>query len=117
MIKKVNRNEARLRRHSRIRKTLSGTATTPRLNVFKSNKAVYVQLIDDVNGVTLASSSSTELKLAGNNIEVCTQVGADIAKKAVGLKIEEVKFDRGGYQYHGKIKALADAARENGLKF
>lgn len=117
MIKKVNRNEARLRRHARVRKNLSGDATTPRFNVFKSNKAVYVQIIDDVKGVTLVSASSRELKLTNNNIETCQKVGALAAEKATKAGIEAVVFDRGGYKYHGKIKAIADSARENGLKF
>ena len=117
MIKKFNKNAARLRRHARLRKKLSGTGETPRLNVFKSNKAVYVQVIDDVKGVTLVSASSKELKLENNNIETCTQVGKLVAAKAIKAGIKEVKFDRGGYSYHGKVKALADAAREEGLKF
>ncbi len=117
MIKKVNRNEARLRRHARVRKNISGTQETPRLNVFKSNKAVYVQLINDAEGTTIASASTTELNLNTNNIEACTKVGELIAKKATDAGVETVVFDRGGYKYHGKIKAVADAARENGLKF
>ena len=117
MVKKTNRNEARLRRHSRIRNKISGTATLPRLNVFRSNKAIYAQLIDDVNGVTLASSSTQVLKLKTNNVEACSKVGEDVAKKAIKAGITEVVFDRGGYVYHGKVKALAEAAREAGLKF
>ncbi len=117
MIKKVNRNEARLRRHARVRKNISGTETTPRLNVFKSNKAVYVQVIDDTKGLTLVSASTKELNLASNNVEACAKVGELIAKKATDAGIEEVVFDRGGYKYHGKIKAIADSARANGLKF
>ncbi len=117
MIKKVNRNEARLRRHARVRKNISGTQETPRLNVFKSNKAVYVQLINDAEGKTICSASTTELNLNTNNIEACTKVGELIAKKATDAGVEEVVFDRGGYKYHGKIKAIADAARANGLKF
>ena len=117
MIMKFNKNAARLRRHARLRKKLSGTGETPRLNVFKSNKAVYVQVIDDVKGVTLVSASSKELKLENNNIETCTQVGKLVASKAIKAGIKEVKFDRGGFSYHGKVKALADAAREEGLKF
>ena len=117
MIKKFNKNAARLRRHARLRKKLSGTAETPRLNVFKSNKAVYVQVINDVTGVTIVSASSKELKLENNNVETCTKVGALVAQKALKAGVTEVKFDRGGYSYHGKIKALADAAREEGLKF
>ncbi|MBL0701667.1 MAG: 50S ribosomal protein L18 [Spiroplasma sp.] len=117
MIKQFNKNEARLRRHTRLRKKITGTAETPRLNVFRSNKAVYVQVIDDAKGITLVSASSKELKLENNNIETCTKVGELVAKKAIKAGISEVKFDRGGYTYHGKVKALADAARKEGLKF
>ena len=117
MIKKESRNVARLRRHARVRKNISGTAEMPRLNVFRSNKEIYVQVIDDVKGVTLASSSSKMLKVNGGNIEGAKAVGADIAKKCIDKKIEKVVFDRGGYLYHGRVKALADAARENGLQF
>ncbi len=117
MIKKESKNDMRLRRHKKIRRTLSGNETTPRLSVFRSNTAIYAQLIDDVKGVTLASSSSLELKLKNNNLETAKAVGKDIAKKAKDAKIKTVVFDRSGYLYHGKIKALADAARENGLEF
>lgn len=117
MVKKIDKNKARQKRHFRIRKNISGTAQVPRLNIFRSNKAIYAQLIDDTTHKTLASASSKELNLEGNNIEVSTKVGELIGKKAIDLKIEEVKFDRGGYIYHGKVKALADAAREAGLKF
>ena len=117
MIKKESRNEARLRRHARLRKKISGTSETPRFNVFKSNKAIYVQIIDDAKGHTLVSVSSKDLKLENNNIETCQKVGAEAAKKALAAGIESVVFDRGGYIYHGKIKALAEAAREAGLKF
>ena len=117
MIKKESKNDMRLRRHKKIRRTLSGNETTPRLSVFRSNTAIYAQLIDDVKGVTLASSSSLELQLQNNNLETAKAVGKDIAKKAKEAKIKTVVFDRSGYLYHGKIKALADAARENGLEF
>ena len=117
MVKKINRNEARLKRHYRLRNNISGTATTPRMNVFRSNKAIYVQFIDDVNGVTLASASSVDLKETTNNIEVCQKVGKLAAENVQKVGIEAVVFDRGGYKYHGKIKAVADAAREAGLKF
>lgn len=113
----VSRNVARKRRHIRLRKKISGTEQKPRLNVFKSNKAIYVQVINDVEGKTLVSASSVELKLTNNNIDTCTQVGKLIAQKAIKAGINEVVFDRGGYVYHGKVKALADAAREEGLKF
>ena len=118
MIKKVSRNEMRVERHKRIRKDLSGTAERPRLNVFRSNKNISVQLIDDEAQVTILSSSSESLKLEnGGNIEAATKVGEDIAKKAVKQGITKVVFDRGGYLYHGRVKALAEAARENGLEF
>ena len=117
MIKKESKNVVRIRRHEKIRRTLSGTETTPRLCVFRSNTAIYAQLIDDVKGVTLASSSSLELKLKNNNLEAASKVGKDIADKAKKAKIKTVVFDRGGYLYHGRVKALAEAARENGLEF
>lgn len=117
MVTNVNRNEARKRRHARVRKTVSGTSIKPRLNVFRSNKAIYVQIIDDEKQTTLVSASTKELKLANNNVESCTKVGELIAKKAKDAGIEDVVFDRGGYLYHGKVKALAEAAREAGLKF
>jgi large subunit ribosomal protein L18 len=110
--------QARIRRHNRIRQTLSGTAERPRLAVFKSNKNITAQLIDDVNHKTLGSASTTSLKIAnGGNIEAATKVGEAIAKVAADNKITTVVFDRGGNLYHGRVKALADAAREAGLKF
>ena len=112
------KREARLRRHTRVRKSVSGTTEVPRLNVFRSNKAIYAQVIDDTKGETLVSSSTLELKIKnGGNIEGAKLVGADIAKKAKEANISKVVFDRGGYQYHGRVEALADAARENGLEF
>jgi large subunit ribosomal protein L18 len=118
MFKKVSRNKRRQRRHYRIRNKVSGTATCPRLNVFRSNSHIHVQLIDDETGETLAASSSLMLKLAnGGNIKAAEAVGSDISKKALALKIEKVVFDRGGYAYHGRVKALAEAAREAGLRF
>lgn len=117
MIKKESRNTLRVKRHNRIRKNLSGTKELPRLNVFRSNSNMYAQIIDDVEGVTLVSVSSLELKLDKNNVETATKVGTAIAKKALEAGINEVVFDRGGYAYHGRVKALADAAREAGLKF
>lgn len=117
MIRKESKNDMRIKRHRKIRKTLSGTDVTPRLCVFRSNQAIYAQLIDDVKGVTIASSSSLELKLKNNNLEAAAAVGKDIAEKAKKAKINTVVFDRGGYLYHGRVKALADAARENGLEF
>ena len=120
MIKKVSRNEMRLQRHERIRKDLSGTADRPRLNVFRSNANITAQIIDDVKGVTLVSASTLEKELKitnGGNIEAAKVIGAEIAKRAKKAKIKEVVFDRGGYLYHGRVKALAEAARENGLEF
>lgn len=117
MIKKESRNTLRVKRHNRIRKNLSGTKELPRLNVFRSNSNMYAQIINDVEGVTLVSVSSLELKLDKNNVETATKVGTAIAKKALEAGINEVVFDRGGYAYHGRVKALADAAREAGLKF
>ena len=118
MISKESKNISRVRRHARVRKKVSGTPECPRLCVYRSNKNIEVQLIDDVNRVTLASSSSMSLKLEnGSNIEAATKVGADIASKAKAKNITKVVFDRSGYIYHGRIKALADAAREGGLEF
>jgi len=120
MIKKVSRNEMRVERHKRIRKEISGTADRPRLNVFRSNANITAQIIDDEKGVTLVSASTLEkeLKIAnGGNVEAAKLIGAEIAKRAKKAKIDKVVFDRGGYLYHGRVKALADAARENGLEF
>lgn len=118
MIVKESRNDVRKRRHARVRNKVSGTAECPRLNVFRSNTQIFAQIIDDVKGTTLASSSSVELKIKnGGNAEGAALVGKDIAEKALKLKIKNVVFDRGGYLYHGRVKALAEAARENGLEF
>lgn len=117
MIKKESRNSKRLKRHSKIRQNITGTSLVPRLNVFRSNNAIYAQIIDDEKGTTLLSSSSLGLKEKKNNIETAIKVGKDIAEKAKAAKIKTVVFDRGGYAYHGKVKALADEARKNGLKF
>jgi len=117
MIKKESRNSLRIQRHKRVRKNLSGTTEAPRLCVFRSLSNIYAQIIDDTKGVTLVSSSSLELKEKNNNIETAKKVGKDIAEKAKKANIKTVVFDRGGYQYHGKVKALAEAARENGLEF
>lgn len=117
MIRKESKNDTRLIRHARVRKNLSGTKEVPRLNVFRSNGQIYAQVIDDVKGVTLVSSSSRELKLAnGGNIEAAKSVGKNIAEKCKKAKINKVVFDRGGYLYHGRVSALADAAREAGLE-
>ena len=124
MINKPCRADARKKRHYRLRRYLSGTAARPRLAVFKSNKYIYAQIIDDVKGHTLASASTMDVALvkadelkSTSNIDAAKAVGASVAKKAKALGIEEVVFDRGGYIYHGKVAALADAAREGGLKF
>ena len=120
MINKVSRNDMRKTRHSRIRETLAGNSTKPRLNVFRSNANITAQIIDDEKGVTLVSASSLEKELKlknGGNVEAAKVVGAEIAKRAKKAKIKEVVFDRGGYLYHGRVKALAEAARENGLEF
>lgn len=118
MIKKESKNVVRERRHLRVREKVSGSAACPRLSVFRSNKNISVQLIDDVKGVTLASASSMNLKLEhGGNIEAAMKVGKDIAEKALALGIKKCVFDRSGYIYHGRVKAVAEAAREAGLEF
>jgi large subunit ribosomal protein L18 len=122
VIKKQSRNEVRIKRHYRLRNKLSGAPTCPRLCVFRSNKHIYAQVIDDTAGKTLASSSTMDKGIASglkstSNIEAAKVVGESIAKKVLDLGIEAVVFDRGGYLYHGKVKALADSAREAGLKF
>ena len=119
MITKTNRKLERERRHRRVRTKISGTAECPRLCVFRSNKNISVQLIDDVKAVTLASVSTldADIKTKKANKEAAKEVGALIAKKALKLKIENVVFDRGGYIYHGVVKEVAEAAREAGLKF
>ena len=118
MLKKVSKNEERTRGHERVRTKISGTPARPRLNVFRSNAHIHAQIIDDVNGKTLVSASSVEMKLAnGGNVEAAKAVGAEVAKRALEANITEVVFDRGGYVYHGRVQALADAAREAGLKF
>lgn len=120
MINKVSKNVSRLKRHLRIRQYLIGTAEKPRLNVYRSNKQIYAQIIDDKTGKTLCSASSLDKDLNlknGSNVEAATLVGTLVAKRALALNIEAVVFDRGGYLYHGRVKALADAARAAGLKF
>ena len=118
MVKKESKNVSRVRRHARVRAKVSGTAETPRLCVYRSNKNIEAQLIDDVKGVTLVASSSMSLKLEnGSNIEAAAKVGKDIAEKALAKGLSKVVFDRSGYIYHGRVKALAEAAREAGLKF
>jgi large subunit ribosomal protein L18 len=114
----LTKPERRQRIRFRIRKTISGTATNPRLSVFRSNKEIYAQLIDDVNGVTILAASSREKEIGkGTNIEVATAVGKLVAEKALKAGIEVITFDRGGYLYHGRIKSLAEGARAAGLKF
>ena len=118
MIKKESNNVMRKIRHTRVRNKITGTAEVPRLNVFRSNSHIFAQIIDDVKQTTLVSCSSVELKINnGGNIEGAKLVGAELAKKAKSKKITKVVFDRGGYLYHGRVKALAEAARENGLEF
>ena len=119
MVKKPDKNTARLKRHARVRKKISGTAARPRLNVFRSTKHIYAQLIDDVAGVTLASASSMEKGFEGfgGNKEAAKKVGMAIARKAQEKGISEIVFDRSGYIYHGRVKELAEGAREGGLQF
>jgi len=117
MIKKISKEVSRQKRHLRIRKIVSGTSSRPRLSVYRSNSAIYVQLIDDVAQSTLLSANSKELGFKSSNIASATAVGEEIAKRAIKKGLEKVVFDRSGYLYHGKIKALADAARNAGLQF
>jgi large subunit ribosomal protein L18 len=120
MFTKPDKNKARKKRHLRIRKRVVGSAARPRLNVFRSSKHIYAQLIDDVSGHTLAAASSLDKELGlknGANVEAAAAVGTLIAKRAQEKGLTEVVFDRGGYIYHGRIKALAEAAREAGLQF
>lgn len=119
MVKKFDSNAQRLKRHKRVRAHISGTAQRPRLDVFRSAKNIYAQVIDDVAGVTLASAASNEkdFGIYGGNVEAAKKVGALIAERAKAKGIEEVVFDRGGYLYHGRVEALAEAARKGGLKF
>lgn len=119
MVNKADTNVARLHRHRRVRGKVSGTAQRPRLNVFRSTNHIYAQLIDDVQGVTLAAASTLDKEIAGygGNKEAARKVGLLIAKKAADKGITEVVFDRGGYIYHGRVKELAEGAREGGLKF
>ena len=119
MIKKEAKNESRLVRHARVRKKISGTPERPRLSVYKSLTGIYAQIIDDVNGKTLVAASTLdkEVKTKASNIEAAKEVGTLVAKRATKAGIKTIVFDRGGYQYHGKVKALAEAAREGGLEF
>lgn len=114
----LNKSERRQRIRYRVRKVVTGTASKPRLSVFRSNKEIYAQVIDDVNGITLVAASSREAGVTvGTKVETAASVGKLIAEKALKAGIETVSFDRGGYLYHGRVKSLADGAREAGLKF
>jgi large subunit ribosomal protein L18 len=116
----LTKNERRIRIKSRIRKVVSGTETRPRLAVFRSNKEIYAQVVDDVTGKTLAASSSRDKEIAkskGNKTETAALVGKAVAEKAMTAGVETISFDRGGYLYHGRVKSLAEGAREAGLKF
>ena len=119
MVKKPDKNKARLTRHKRVRGKVSGTAERPRLNVFRSTNNIYAQLIDDVKGVTLASASTLDKEIEGygGNKDAARKVGELIAKRAADKGITDVVFDRGGYIFHGRVKELAEGAREGGLKF
>ena len=118
MIPQISKNHIRQRVHKRIREKVSGTAERPRLNVYRSLNHIYAQLIDDMGGKTIVSASTREAKIkTGGNLAAAKQIGKQIAEKAKAKGVSKVVFDRGGYLYHGRIKALADAAREAGLKF
>ena len=122
MINKANKNKVRVRKHVRVRKKISGTAARPRLDVFRSLSHIYAQIIDDEKGVTLVAASTLDKAIKdkiefGGNVEAAKEVGKLVAEKALEAGITEVVFDRGGYPYHGRVKALADSAREAGLKF
>lgn len=119
MIKKIDSNTQRMRRHKRVRGKISGTPERPRLNVFRSSSNIYAQIIDDVNGVTLCAYSTLDKGFKGNggNAEAAKTVGEEIAKLAKAKGVETVVFDRGGYLYHGRVQALAEGAREGGLQF
>ena len=119
MVSKVNKNAMRVKRHVRVRGKISGTPQRPRLNVFRSNANIYAQLVDDVNGVTLASANTLEKAFEGaaGNCEAAKKVGQLLAERAKEKGIEEAVFDRSGYLYHGRVAALAEGARDGGLKF
>ena len=119
MVKTVNKNAMRLKRHVRVRGKISGTPECPRLNVFRSNANIYAQIIDDGNGVTLVSANTLEKDFEGatGNAEAAKKVGTVLAERAKAKGIEQVVFDRGGYIFHGRVAALAEGAREAGLKF
>ncbi len=122
MISKIDKNEERLRRHTRVRKKISGTAEMPRFNVYRSLNHIYVQVIDDVKGVTLASASTLDKELKAkvadmNKTDAAKEVGKKAAERALAKGVSQVVFDRGGYLYTGRVKAVADGAREAGLNF
>ena len=119
MVKNIDKKAMRLKRHVRVRGKISGTPECPRLNVFRSNANIYAQIIDDVNGVTLVAANTLEKDFEGatGNVEAAKKVGAVLAERAKAKGIEQVVFDRGGYIYHGRVAALAEGAREAGLKF
>lgn len=118
MILKPDKNKTRKKRHRRVRNRLSGTTECPRLNVFRSNTNIYAQVIDDIKGVTLASASTLDKEISGGTkTQAASAVGKLLAERSVAKGVETVVFDRGGYLYHGRVQALAQAARENGLKF
>jgi len=119
MVKRIDKNAMRLKRHIRVRGKISGTPECPRLNVFRSNANIYAQIIDDVNGVTLVAANTLEKEFEGatGNCEAAKKVGAVLAERAKAKGIEQVVFDRGGYVFHGRVAALAEGAREAGLKF
>ena len=119
MVRRIDKNAMRMKRHVRVRGKISGTPECPRLNVFRSNTNIYAQIIDDVNGVTLVAANTLEKEFEGatGNIEAAKKVGAILAERAKAKGIEQVVFDRGGYIFHGRVAALAEGAREAGLKF
>ena len=122
MLKKVERNKKRVDRHNKIRNKIVGTPERPRLNVYRSSKHIYAQIIDDVTGTTIASASTKDKETVAQvaeltKVDAAKVVGAVVAKRAVEKGIKSVVFDRGGYLYHGRVKSLADGARENGLEF
>ena len=117
MAKETLKRDRLARRKRRVRKTVKGTTEQPRLQVYRSAKHIYAQIIDDSTGQTLAAASSVQMKVAGGNIDGAKEVGKALAEKATQASVERVAFDRGGRLFHGRVKALADAAREGGLKF
>ena len=119
MVRRIDKNAMRLKRHVRVRGKISGTPECPRLNVFRSNANIYAQIIDDVNGVTLVAANTLEKDFEGatGNVEAAKKVGATLAERAKAKGIEQVVFDRGGYIFHGRVAALAEGAREGGLDF